>query len=195
MPPTASYRDPEAFMWAVGIIGLIVVLSPLIVRLLRRSRAVEAPSSTRAPAEPARPDDTPLPLCDCGAVADRPAAEIIPRANWIDRLRRSFGMPPRYTINVPTGESEAPPVFCQIHGRSADTFVDEELAVAVVVERKAAESRIVQRVATFITGGLRARVLESLTKEQRDALKNRGRVKPAAALAEVVPINRAASGD
>ena len=204
MTPSVGYgdlpmttRDPEVFVWAFMAFGILLLIVGLAVRRLKQ-KAGEAPRDVPSlrladPPTTLRPEpDISLPLCDCGAPADRPAAEIIPRASWWDAVRRALGMAPRYTIRVPTGESEAVPVYCQVHGRVADTFVDEELAVAVVVERKAAESKIVQRMAAFITGGLKARVLESLTVEQRSALKKRGQP---AKTADVISIARAANGD
>lgn len=190
------------FIWALMLFGLLVLGISLAVRKLRTqqhakeaaSRSGEVPIPAAPPVPTLRPETAgAVILCDCGAPADRPAAEIIPRASWWDALRRFAGLPPRYTIRVPTGlESEAPPVYCQVHGRVADTFVDEELATAVVVERKAAESKIVQRMAAFITSGLKTRVFESLTPEQKSALKKRGPM-ATARTADVIPIARAAN--
>lgn len=183
-------RDPDLFITLVGLVGVCILAIPLIVRLVgRRIRsASEAAPSQRSTTPAPAPDD--VPSCKCGAPATRPAPEVIPRVSWVDSIRRALGMPPRYTLTIP---SFAALVYCDVHGRVADTLTDEKLATVVLCQRKAAESAIVREVAAFITSaksGLDARVLEAMTDDQR--ADHKARTRPVKA-ADVVPINRAAN--
>lgn len=188
MPPV---RDPFTFVVGFSVLILTAVAIALAVsRVLRDRKHVEAPSSTRAAAEPARQDDGPL--CKCGAVATRPAPEVIPRATWWDALRRSIGLPPRYVLSVPAFGAH---VYCDAHGRVADVLTEEKLATTVVVQRRAAESVIVCEVARYITSedeGLPFKVFEAMTKRQQSAFRDRGKVGRGD---NVVSISRAANGD
>lgn len=184
-------RDPQFIVYLIALCGVLALIATAVLRLRRRARDPEPISQRPIPPVVVGPSDD-APLCKCGATATRPAPDVIPRVSWVDSIRRWVGLPPRYVLAIPFDRA---PVYCDVHGRVADVLTEEELAVAVVVERKAAESRVVRRVAAFITSqksGLDAKVFDAMTDDQKKDHDRRTRpMRPA----DVVPINRAANGD